>query len=128
MQHLAEPSTSRFVHLQVMQTIPSVVHRFPSAFIKVQKITPELPLVLPLFIPHPNSSHSLLKQHHMNAVILVRKHLHAQILCVLNLLLHSHNSNLSAAKVQYGADKLCPPHYFYCNSLIYCHPQFYHSP
>ena len=100
MQHLAEPSASRFVHLQEMQTVPSVVHRFPSAFIKGQETTPQLPLVLPFFISHPNSCHTLLKQHHMNAIILVRKHLHTQILCVLNLLLHSQTSYLSAAKIQ----------------------------
>jgi hypothetical protein len=51
----------------------------------------------------------LLKQHHMNAVSLVRKHLHAQILCVLNLLLHSHTLCLSAAKIKSEADILCPP-------------------
>ena len=95
-----------------MQTVPSGVHRFPSAFIKAQVITtpsPELSFILPLFIPHPNSCHTLLEQHHMNTVILVRKHLHPQILYILNYLLHSHVSFLSAAKIQQRTDKLCPP-------------------
>ena len=92
-----------------MQTIPSIVHRFPPTFIKAQEITPEFPPVLPFFISHPNSSHTLFEQHHMNTVILVRKHLHTQILCVLNFLFHSHTHCLSAAKLQQGADKLCPP-------------------
>ena len=52
--------------------------------------SPELPFVLSIFIPYPCYSHTLVKQHHMNAVPLVRKHLHAQILCVLNLLFHNH--------------------------------------
>lgn len=109
MQHLAEPSASRFVHLQEMQTVPSVVHRFPSAFIKGQEITPEFPPVLPLFISHPNSCHTVIEQHHMNAVILVRKHLCTQILCVFNILLHIHTSCISAAKIQQRTDKMCPP-------------------
>ena len=88
-QDLAEPFASRFVHLQKLQTIPCVVHRFTSAFIKGQETTPELPPVLPFFIPHPNSCHTVVEQHHMNAVPLVRKHLYALILCVLNLLLHN---------------------------------------
>ena len=109
MQHLAKPSASRFVHLQELQTVPCVVHRFTPTFIKGQKTTPQLPPVLPFFIPHPNSCHAMIEQHHMNAVPLVRKHLYTQILCVLNLLLHNHNNCLSAAKIQQGADKLCPP-------------------
>ena len=109
MQHFTEPSASRFVHLQVMQTIPSVVHRFTPAFIKGQETTPELPPVLPFFISHPNSCHTVIEQHHMNAVPLIRKHLHTQILCVLNFLLHNHTSWLSAAKIKREADILCPP-------------------
>ena len=109
MQHLTEPSASRFVHLQEMQTVPCVVHRFTSAFIKGQETTPELPPVLPFFIPHPNSCHTVIEQHHMNAVILVWEYLHTQIPCVRNFLIHSHVSFLSAAKVIYGADILCPP-------------------
>ena len=103
MQHLAEPSASRFVHLQELQAVPSVVHRFTPTFIKIQAITappPESSFVLPLFVTYPCTCHTVIEQHHMNAVILVRKHLHTQILCVLNFLLHSHTSCISAAKVQ----------------------------
>ena len=89
MQHLAEPFASHFVHLQELQAVPSVVNRFTPTLIKGQETTPQLPLVLPFFIPHPNSCHTVVEQHHMNAVPLVRKHLYALILCVLNLLLHN---------------------------------------
>ena len=108
MQHLAEPFASRFVHLQELQAVPSVVNRFTPTLIKAQETTPQLPLVLPFFISHPNSCHTVVEQHHMNAVILVRKHLYAQILCILHLLLHSQTSYLSAAKIKREADILCP--------------------
>lgn len=103
MQHFAEPSASCFIHLQEMQTFPSVVHRFPSAFIKTQAVTsplPKLHLVLSLFISYPSPCHTMIEQHHMNAVPLVRVYLYTQILCVLNILLHSHTSCISAAKIQ----------------------------